>query len=314
MKTKILRLLFIGSILTSLSLGASLEVKAQQDPMYTQYMFNTQIINPAYTGSWESMGFLALGRQMWVGFEGAPETFTFSFQSPFKQSRKAAFGINVMTDKVGREELFALNADYSYMLRVGQTSKLRLGLKAGLTNYSNPLTEYMINEGDDWAFRENFESEIMYNFGLGAFLYDDRYYVGLSAPKLVNNYLTTGHDFVSEVQLRHYFLMAGYVFRLSRDVDFKPSMLTKVVSGAPVQFDLSANFLIKEKLWLGAMYRTHDAYGFVAQWIFNERLRIGYAMDFALTDMRFHSSYSHEIMISYEIKFQRNQYASPRYF
>ncbi len=290
------------------------KVKAQQDPMYTQYMFNTQIINPAYAGTWDAMGFIALGRHQWIGFDGAPDTYTFSMQSPFKNTRRAAYGVNLMIDRIGRERLFGLFGDYSYKLNVGRTAKLRLGLKAGVTNYSNPLREYILDQAHDGMFVENFESELMVNFGLGAFLYDDHYYVGISTPKFIENTLAGNNKFSSEVELRHYFLMAGYVFKLGRGLDFKPSVLTKAVKGAPLQFDFSANFLLREKLWFGAMYRTQAAYGFNVQWIFDRNLRIGYALDLELTNIKKHSRTSHEIMVSYEFGFINKRHVSPRYF
>lgn len=293
---------------------------AQQDPLYTQYMFNTQTVNPAYAGTWESVGFMALARQQWVGFEGAPQTYTFSLQAPL-ENEKIALGLNVVSDKIGKENRFSLFADYSYMLKVSQKTNLRFGLKGGFTNYSNNLQSYILSSTvtDDPMFYGEVDQKFMPNFGFGAFLYNKRSYIGLSVPKIIQNEFENNYNNYSvQAELQHYFLIAGTVFDLGENLKFKPTMLTKAsfskVSSAPFQVDLSANFLIKEKFWLGAMYRTGDAYGFIAQWIIDRKLRIGYAVDFSTTKLQNYNNGSHEIMISYELKFLKEAFVSPRYF
>jgi type IX secretion system PorP/SprF family membrane protein len=288
----------------------------QQDPMYTQYMFNTQTFNPAYTGTWETLGFMALARQQWLGMEGAPRTYTFSMQSIMKNP-KVALGLNVISDKLGLEKRLGIFGDYSYLVRVGEKTNLRLGLKAGFTNYSNNLQEYTlfpVNTSDP-MFQGEIETRFMPNFGIGAFLYKTDYYVGFSIPKLIQNRFTNNYNNYSvEAEMRHFFLNAGAVFTLSDALKFKPTFLTKATLGAPVEFDFSANFLLKEKLWLGAMYRTGDSYGFIAQWIFDRKLRVGYAVDFTTTKLRQFHNGTHEIMVSYELRFTKETIVSPRYF
>jgi len=289
---------------------------AQQDPMYTQYMFNTQTVNPAYAGTWESVGFIALGRQQWVGMDGAPETFTFSVQSPLK-NENVALGLNLISDKVGLEKRFGLYADYSYKIKMNEKTNLRLGLKGGFTNFSNNFNEYILypNGQVDPLFQGEVDQKFMPNFGVGAFLYNKRYYVGLSIPKIIQNDFDNNYNNYSvKAELRHYFLIAGVVFDLNEYLKFKPTFLTKATPGAPVEFDFSANFLIKERLWLGAMLRTGDSFGFIAQWVFDKKLRIGYAVDFTTTKLQNYHNGSHEIMVSYELKFLNEKFVSPRYF
>lgn len=293
---------------------------AQQDPMYTQYMFNTQTINPAYAGTWESVGFLALTRQQWVGFDGAPQTYNFVLQAPVKEE-KVALGFNVISDKVGREDRFGLYADYSYQLKVNNQTNLRLGLKGGFTNYSNNLQSYQLSPGspNDPLFQGQIENKFMPNFGVGAFLYSKRYYVGLSVPKIIHNdFADNVNNFTVRAEMRHYFLLAGLVLDLGQDLKFKPTIMTKAnfssESSTPAQVDLSANFLIKDKFWLGAMYRTGDAYGFIAQWIIDRKLRLGYAIDFSTSNLKGYHDGTHEIMVSYELKFLKEKVVSPRYF
>lgn len=292
---------------------------AQQDPIYTQYMFNTQSINPAYAGTWESIGIIALTRQQWTGIDGAPQTYNFIVQSPLK-NEKVALGLNVIGDVIGKEKRFSVFADYSYLLKVNEKTNLRLGLKGGFTNYSNNLSDYILYPGsDDPLFQGEIDQKFMPNFGIGAFLYNKRYYVGLSVPKMIHNEFKNNYNNLStQGEIRHYFLIAGMVFDLGEDLKFKPTILTKATfgstSGAPVEMDFSANFLLKEKLWLGAMYRTGDAYGFIAQWVFDKKLRIGYAIDFSTTNLQNYHNGTHEIMVSYELKFLKEKFVSPRYF
>lgn len=291
---------------------------AQQDPMYTQYMFNTQTINPAYAGTWESVGFLVLGRQQWAGWDGAPQTYSFSMQAPLKNER-VALGLDVISDKVGFEKRFYLFADYSYLVPVNEKTSLRLGLKGGFTNYTHNLEDHTIIDPNDPSFIGEISHKIKPNFGVGAFLYSKKAYVGFSIPKVVNSSFENNYEnFSIKGEIRHYFLMAGMVFDLGENVKFKPTGLAKASfsseTGTPLQFDLTGNFLIKEKLWLGAMFRSGDSFGFIAQWLFADKLRVGYAIDFSTTNLRNYNNGTHEVMVSYELRFKKEEVVSPRYF
>lgn len=316
MKTKLNIIKALGILVIALT---ALTSNAQQDPMYTQYMFNTQTINPAYAGTWESVGFMALARNQWTGWNGAPETFTFSLQAPLRNER-VALGLNVIGDKVGQGQVkrFDISADYSYLVPISERTNLRLGLKGGFVNYSNNLEDYNIIDPNDPKFIGRINS-FKPNFGVGAFLYSKRAYVGFSVPRVLNVKLDSDMQSAAvQAEIRHYFLIAGAVFDLGEDVKFKPTMLTKASftseTGTPLQMDFSGNFLIKEKLWLGAMYRTGSSYGFIAQWIFDKKLRVGYAIDFAINNIKHHNNGTHEIMVSYELKFRKEEVVSPRYF
>jgi type IX secretion system PorP/SprF family membrane protein len=293
---------------------AGLTSKAQQDPMFTQYNFNTQTINPAYAGTWESMGFLVLGRHQWVGMEGAPRTYTFSLQTPTKNER-VGLGLNLVSDQLGRESRISLFGDYSYGFKVSENSILRMGLKFGVTNYHNNLSDYLQYPGEvDPASMGEVDEKYMPNFGVGALLYSENYYIGLSIPKIIENDFDTNiNNYSVESELRHFFFTAGYVFNLSEYLRFKPTFLTKASIGAPVEFDFTANFLLGDKVWLGAMYRTGDSFGFIGQWIFDKKLRIGYAIDFTTTHLQNYHSGTHEVMVSYEIGLKR-KWTTPRMF
>jgi type IX secretion system PorP/SprF family membrane protein len=288
---------------------------AQQDPMYTQYFFNTQTINPAYAGTWNSLGFMALTRQQWVGWEGAPKTYTFSMQAPMKNER-VALGLNAISDVVFKTKQFGIWGDYSYKIQMDNTTNLRMGLKVGFTNYSNNLSAYDVIDANDPLFQGELDNKFIPNFGVGFFLYNPKYYVGLSVPKMLHSEITGNNpnNYTLEAEVRHYFLEGGMVFDLNESLKFKPTFLTKATQGAPVQLDLSANFLIMERLWLGAMYRTSDAVGAIAQFILGNSLRIGYSYDYSTTRLQNYHNGTHEIMVSYELRSLKELVTSPRYF
>ncbi len=253
--------------------------RAQQDPTFTQYYFNTQAINPAYAGTWDNTGFLVIGRHQWVGMSGAPTSYTFSFQTPAR-SQNVAVGLG------------------------------------GLTSYSNNLTEYTGYPGDpaDPLFMTDINNKIMPNLGIGAFLYNKEFYVGLSSTQIFKvDFKDNYSNYSSWAELQHFYLMGGYVFELSEKLRFKPTFLVRSIFGSSMVVDLTANFLLGEKVWLGANYRTGDSFGFIAQWLFDNKLRIGYAIDYSVTPMRSFSYATHEVMVSYELPAWSN-FSTPRMF
>lgn len=284
--------------------------------MFTQYYFNTQTYNPAYTGTWDNLGFLVLGRHQWIGIEGAPRTYTFSLQAPTKFDN-VALGFNIISDRAGLEKRLLLNADYSYRLLINRDVSLRLGIKAGITSYSNNFAEYTGYPGDpaDPAFMSEADIRLMPNFGIGAYLSGYDYYLGLSLPKILkSDFQQNYNNYSTMAEMRHLFLIGGKVFDLSPDLKLKPTFLTRFVWGAQPVIDLSANFLLRERIWLGANYRTGDSFGFIAQWLFDNQIRIGYAVDFVATNrLRNTHSGTHEVMVSYEIGVKR-RWSSPRMF
>lgn len=292
----------------------------QDDPMYSQYMFNIQAFNPAYVGSWECVGFMVLGRYQWVGFDGAPETHTFTVQAPLRNER-VGLGLSVISDNIGKEKRLAFFTDYSYKLKVGDQASLRLGLKAGFTSYKNDLSRYtVIDEGDD-SFLGDIREKFMPNAGVGLFLSAPRYYVGFSIPKILKNDFENGvGDYKSDIEYRNMDMIAGYVFDMGTSVKFKPSVMFRHSESQPFVYDLNASFLFKEKFWLGAMFRSTSwngggsAFGGNVQFIISEKLRLGYAYDLNSGKIGSYGNGSHEIMISYELRSLVKSFTSPRYF
>lgn len=303
---------FRNIILSLIGLFSSFNSFSQSDPMYTQYYFNMQTINPAYAGSWQSMGFTALTRLQWLGIKGHPSTQTFSFQAPINEENMG-IGMNIVNDKIGLEKRLFVNLDYSYRLIIQENTFLRFGIKGGFTNYSNPLPFYKTYDPNDPNYMLEVKNKFMPNVGVGAFLSSDIIYFGISVPKLIESkFSNTSNENYTVTDYRQIYASGGWVYEVSSNVKFKPAFLTKIAKGSPLQYDLSANFLLNEKFWLGAMYRSGDAVGVIAQWIIKDQFRIGYAMDFTTTGIRKYQKGVHEIMVSYEIK--KNKLISPRYF
>jgi len=308
--------ILIKAALATLMIMGSLLSRGQQDPMYTQYIFNLQTVNPAYVGYWQTMGLTAISRHQWVGLNGHPTTQTFSFQTPLR-SQNVGVGFNVILDKVGLEKRLSVNFDYSYQVLLSDITSLRFGLKGGFTNYSHNLTEYeqYPDNQSDPLYQATIDNKFMPNFGVGLFLSSPKYFLSLSLPRVLeNSYQSNVNNYSTKSEVRHIFFAGGMMFNLSDNVKFKPTFMTKTVAGSPFEYDLTANFLLAEKFWIGGMYRSGDSFGAIAQWIINRKLRFGYAYDFTTTDLGNYQNGVHEIMISYEFVYSKRIIISPRYF
>ena len=301
-------------ILVMLILGVQ-NSKAQQLPQFTQYMYNTIAINPAYAGSREVLSVVALGRNQWTGFNGGPQTATLSIHSPLR-NEKIGLGLSLINDKAGYENFTYVYADFSYTLNVGDRTKLAFGLKAGGTNYS--LSDELYNgviTGNDPYFSERMDRWNP-NFGAGFLLHSDKWYVGFSIPKLINHDNNQNEEYRAIEQV-HYYVIGGYVLDLSKTVKFKPSILWKYTQGAPISTDFTANFLFNEKFWLGASYRSNGkqgAFGALIDFQVTQQFRIGYTYELPTGEIRPYTSGSQEILLMYEFRFTKKNLKSPRYF
>ena len=287
---------------------------AQQDPMFTQYMHNPVSINPAYAGSRGTLNFTAMNRQQWVGIDGAPKTLTLSINSPFI-GYNVGIGFSLIYDQIGPTKQTGLYADYSYHLKMTNKIKLAFGLKGGLNIYEYnliPLTG-SANETN----RDLYNSLYLPNFGVGTYLYSDRFYVGLSIPKMLQNSLSDANG--SSLQLldkeaRHYFLTGGVVIDVAENIRFKPSSTVRMVSGAPVNVELSAAFLLHDKLWVGGMYRNDGSIGGMVKFDITNQLSLGYSYDATESALRYYSQGTHEVYISYDVAYRNKKILSPRFF
>lgn len=301
-------------LLTSLLvLIAYIDSNAQQSPHYTQYMYNMNIVNPAYAGSKESISFGALYRKQWVNIEDAPTSFTFSGHAPVGDN--VGVGLSFISDKIGPVTEQNVFGDFSYTLQLNETSRLALGIKAGVSFHQVGLRDIQSSLPDpsEGIFGEDINDASL-NLGAGAFYYTENYYVAFSIPNLVKSaHLDyNGRAYGSDVS--HYFLTAGYVFDVNYDLKFKPSFMLKSASNVNPSLDLSANFLYKEKFEIGATYRLEDSFGGMVNFAVTPELRIGYAYDHIISELKVTSPSSHEFILLYDIFVPKKVSRSPRFF
>ena len=293
-------------------------VSAQQDAQFTQYMYNTINVNPAYAGSRPSMSIFALHRSQWVGLDGAPVTNTASINTPINNSR-VGLGVSVINDKIGPSDESNIAVDFSYNIDTSEKFKLAFGIKASanLLNVNfNKLNQYDTN---DYSFENNIDNKFSPNIGVGFYWYSDRAYIGLSAPNLLetkhfDKYAGNGANSYIARERINYYLTAGHVFDLDYNLKFKPAIMTKLVQGAPLQVDVSANFLINDKFTVGAAYRWSAALSALVGFQISESLFIGYGYDLETTRLANYNSGSHEVFLRYEIFKSFNRMVSPRFF
>ena len=289
------------------------KTKAQQDPQYTQYMYNMSVINPAYAGSKETVSGGVLYRQQWVGIEDAPTTGTFFMHSPV--GRNVGLGLSIISDKIGPVEENNFYADFSYTLNLGGEHKLAFGLKAGATMHKIDFTGIPATlPQTDPIFESSNPNTTFLNLGTGLFYYTNKYYVAFSVPNMLKSkYLDfNGRQYGTDVL--HYFLTGGYVFDINPNLKFKPFAMVKTSINAPVSFDLSTNFMLYDKFEMGATYRLEDSFGAMINVAVSPTLRIGYAYDRVVSDIGVISPSSHEVILLYDLNFPKKVSRSPSYF
>lgn len=297
---------------------------AQQDPQYTQYMYNTQVVNPAYAGSREALSFGLLYRTQWVGFEGAPKTGTFTVNSPIGALENMGLGLSIVRDELGPAIESNVNIDYSYSINASDNGKISFGLKAGLDLLDVDFTKLNIaDEGD--IFENNIDNKIQPQVGAGVYYHTDKFYAGVSVPNFLNtkhfdsstldDLNTSGFNgSVTAAERLHYFLIAGYVFDVSENLKFKPATLIKAVSGSPLQWDVSANFLLYDKVTLGAAYRWSAAMSAMAGFQATDEIFIGFGYDYQTTDIESYSDGSYEVMLRFDLFKKPERVLTPRFF
>ena len=298
---------------------SGLEMFSQQDSQFTQYMYNTINVNPAYAGSRGVMSIFGLYRTQWVGLDGAPTTATASLNTPISNSN-IGLGLSAIKDQIGPSDETSISADISYSIPTSESWKLSFGLKATANLLNIDFTKLNIYNPADPRFQNNVDNKFSPNIGAGIYFHSNKTYFGLSVP----NFLETKHfdqsavssnsaSFVAKERM-HYYAIAGHVFDLSPSIQFKPAVLTKIVQGAPLQVDVSGNFLINEKFTIGAAYRWSAAMSAMVGFQVNQNWFIGYAYDMETTQLADYNSGSHEIFLRYELFNNYERVVSPRFF
>lgn len=300
--------------------GYTTKMQAQQEAQYTQYMYNTLSINPAYAGARDILSFVGLYRTQWVGLEGAPKSFTASVHAPLGE--EVGLGVNITNDEIFIMSETYIDIDFSYTLKFSNHGKLALGLKAGGHFLDVDFQKAIVGpyQNGDTAIL-NVDKKFSPQVGLGAYYRTDRFYLGLSVPNLLEtkhyDFSDSSNNSVSSTSAKermNFYLMSGYVFAMSDKLKFKPSALIKMVEGAPLQVDLSANFLIRDKFTIGAAYRWSAALSAMAGFQVSDRMMLGFAYDWETTDLQQYNNGSFEFFLRYELFKENNRMISPRFF
>ena len=284
---------------------------AQQDAQFTQYMYNTININPAYAGSRGALSMFALHRTQWVGLEGAPVTNTVSINTPINNSN-LGLGVSLINDKIGPTTENTISADLSYTIKTSEIWKLSLGVKATANLFDlDPSKLNPVNSADPSL--QNY-SKFSPNIGAGLYLHSDKAYVGLSVPNFIETQRYNDNEIKISKEKMNYYLIAGYVFDVNDYIKFKPALLTKMVKGAPLQMDVSGNFMFYDKLMLGVSYRWSASVSGMVGFQITDGLYIGYGYDKETTHLNNYNSGSHEIYLRYELFNNISKITTPRFF
>ncbi|MDQ3536589.1 MAG: type IX secretion system membrane protein PorP/SprF [Bacteroidota bacterium] len=284
---------------------------SQQQPFYSQYMFNGMALNPAYAGSHESLSLTAVSRHQWVNMEGAPSTQTFTAHTPLK-NEKVGLGMMILRDNIGITNQLAAHFAYAYKIKFRKgtlSSGLQFDLSQYKSNYSN------LNITNDVAFGADDISKVYPNFGAGLFYSTRSFYAGFSVPRLMAGKFENSDPVYNINHSRHYFFTSGYVFTLNQDFKLKPNVLVQIVNGSPVTMDINSNLLIKEVVWVGVSVKSFHSLSSLIELQISDQFRFGYAYDFPFSsEIKGWNFSSHEFMLNYNFTFYKYKSHSPRYF
>jgi type IX secretion system PorP/SprF family membrane protein len=284
---------------------------AQQDAQFTQYMYNTININPAYAGSRGALSIFALHRTQWVGLDGAPVTNAVSVNTPLN-GNNLGLGVSIINDKIGPTTENMISADLSYTVPTSETFKLSFGIKATANLFDLDVTR--LNPVDDDPSLHDYNNKFSPNIGAGVYLHSDKAYIGFSIPNFIESNRYDDNEVAIFKEKINYYLIAGYVFDLNNSIKFKPAVLSKIVEGAPLQVDVSGNFMFNDKFVVGLAYRWSAAMSAMVGFQATQGLYIGYGYDLENTNLDNYNSGSHEIFLRYEIFRNNKKITTPRFF
>ncbi|HMT29569.1 MAG TPA: type IX secretion system membrane protein PorP/SprF [Bacteroidia bacterium] len=306
-----MRVIFTGILLLFVTCSSF----GQQDPLFSHYMFNGLFINPAYAGSKEFVSTTLIARKQWSGFSGSPSTQIASLHAPLN-NKKVGLGAVISNDKIGITNQTDFYASYAYHIPM-EVGKLSLGLSGGFSYFKSKFSELTVWDPDDPLYETNSLSNILPNFGAGAYYYSKKFYAGLSVPQILSydpdQALHIQIDKVHKVS-RHYYFTSGIILPTPGELKFRPSVMLKYTTNAPLQYDVNLNVLISDIIWIGGSYRSSDAVTLLLEYQVDKKLRIGYSYDLTLSEIRSYTSGSHEIVIGYDFGFNVLKMKTPRYF
>jgi len=282
----------------------NLQLTAQQDPMFSQYMFNKMLINPGYAGSTNSFNAALAYRKQFIGLQGAPQIQAITIDAPFK-SKTMGFGIKAIHESIGATSQNEVTIAYAYHLNMAK-GKLSLGVEGGLFNQAIDFSNLRKTIQEDNAIPLGKENIIVPDAGFGFYYASTKLYLGGASYHLLQNKLNfsgyTGQDRTVIAKLsNHSYLLAGYNIQPQANIWIAPSLLLKYVSGAPLQIDLNVNATFKDAITIGGTYRSNNAIVFLFQYNFKERFQFGYAFDYVISDLSAYGFNTHGVMLSYHI-------------
>ena len=287
---------------------------AQQDAQYTQYMYNTVSVNPGYAGSRGQISIAALHRSQWLGLEGAPTTQTFNIHSPIG-FKGVGMGLSIVNDQIGPTSETNFDVDFSYTLTLAEESRLSFGLKASANLLDIRFSE--LNQfTTDQTLQQDIDNRLSPNVGAGIYYHTEKFYAGLSVPRILETSHFEESSLSTAKEQMNFYFITGYVWDLNPMLKFKPTLLTKVVQGAPLQVDLSANFMLNERFILGGAYRWDAAFSGMVGFNINGNFLIGLAYDRETTELgnaAFNDG-SFEVIFRYDFISSKNNLKSPRFF
>lgn len=301
-------------LLIGIFLAATIHLYGQQESTFSQYMFNGLTLNPGYAGSHDYISTNAVVRDQWIDYPGQPMTMTLSVDSRIP-SENMGLGVTVSSDIIGVSQTNEIGLNYSYFVQTGEKTRLSLGLKLALLNYSENLTELTVWD-QEHIFSAN-QSRWLPKIGAGLYFYSDTYYVGLSIPAIYvyDNHYNFNIDInESSFYRRHIYLTAGYVFTLNEDFKLKPFTLVKKSPGAPIQADLNLAGVYADKFWLGAGYRFNQSVMAMFSVQINDHFRLGYAYDVMNLGLFSYTKGAHEIQLGIDFGGSTKRIKSVRYF
>jgi type IX secretion system PorP/SprF family membrane protein len=312
--TKSEKNIFMKRFLTVLLLVISFSAFGQQDPLFSQYMFNKLLVNPAYAGSRENLSIDILDRYQWVGIEGAPNTITLAAHS-LLESKKVGLGLYVFRDELGPTINQGIMGTYAYRIQT-RRGWFSFGIQGGI-KYFNFDWNAINTRDPDYMFYPQDVEKITPDVNLGIYYQTPKFFAGLSSKQLLENEYGVGESDGKTTfarLARHYYAMTGFAFPLNDKIIFRPSMLGKFVRNAPLQMDFNASFLFSDLFWVGASFRTEKAVVFLTEFRVTDFMRIGYSFDLYLNELQLHNKGSHEFRLGFDIATRKSRMKTPRYF
>lgn len=300
-------------IVYSLVILLGLSASAQQEPQYTQYMYNPSVINPGYAGSLGYGSLFSLYRTQWIGLEGAPKTLNLSYHQPLENTN-LGLGGNIVHDEIGPSTTSNLSIDVSYTIAFANESRLAFGIKAGGQLLNIDYTKLNHYNPSDVSFKNNISNQFSPNIGVGLFYYNENSYLGLSVPMMLQTKMYDEFAYSEANRRQHFYLMGGKVFDLAYNLKFKPAFVAKMVAGSPLQVDFTGNFLIHEKFTVGLAYRWSAAVSALVGFKVSDRLSIGYGYDRETTRLANFNSGSHELFLQFDLFKINQRIETPRFF